>query len=150
MLIQVLVFFLLYRNTLEDCGHNHSAVQDHYDCGCCSGISNNNGKVVGFHCHKDDQNSILRYASGEESAFAECVPNCFEIKYPIEEYCCFWSPNLGCTILVNEKYFSNKDVCNNCKYFCQRTTGDGRSSSYPQKLILLLSLLLIGCNFYQN
>ncbi|KMZ00652.1 uncharacterized protein Dsimw501_GD17217, isoform B [Drosophila simulans] len=133
MLIQVLVFFVLYRNTLADCGHNHSAVQDHYDCGCCSGISNNNGRVVGFHCHKDDQNSILRYASDEEN--------------PIEEYCCFWSPNLGCTILVNEKYFSNKDVCNNCKYFCQRTTGDGRSSRYPRKLILLLSLLLIGCTY---
>ncbi|EDV52436.1 uncharacterized protein Dere_GG13359 [Drosophila erecta] len=151
MLIQLLVFFLLCRITLEEnCYHNHSAGHDHYDCGCCSQISNNNGNAIGYHCHKDDQDSILKYALERESAFSECVPNGFEVKYSIKEFCCFWSPNLGCTILVNEKYFVDKAVCNRCKYYCQRTSGSERSSNYPQKLIMELSLLLIGSNYIQN
>ncbi|EDX00002.1 uncharacterized protein LOC6534870 [Drosophila yakuba] len=149
MLIKLLVLFLLYRKTLGlNCYHNHSADHDHYDCGCCAGISNNNGKVIGYHCHSDDQESILRYTFEKESAFTACVPNGFEIKYPILEYCCFWSPNLGCTILVNEKYINDKVVCNHCKHFCQRTTGSKGSSKYVHKLVMELSLLMIGCTYF--
>ncbi|XP_017071180.1 uncharacterized protein LOC108107893 isoform X2 [Drosophila eugracilis] len=73
--LYLLVFLIQHIYSL---GHGSSG-NDTYDCGDCSGIVNDNGKVTGSYCHESDRKSLLKNRCLYESAFPKCMPKCYEI-----------------------------------------------------------------------
>ncbi|XP_044251703.1 uncharacterized protein [Drosophila takahashii] len=143
----LLVFFLLHMVTLQALKHplfKNGTPDDTFGCGDCSGINYNAGD--GYRCHQDDQESVIRDKCLNESVYPECVPCYFDIKYPIKEYCCFWSPKVGCGILVNEKYFNDKKICNKCESYCHRKKESGAwQEKVEHKFVIAISLIFVAC-----
>ncbi|XP_016977702.2 uncharacterized protein LOC108043486 [Drosophila rhopaloa] len=103
MLVQqlvILILLLLYNQTTAM-----------YSCAECSAIEEN----VGFDCHPDDRKFVSVRNSQNESAYPNCVPNRYEITSPIQHYCCFWSPELGCSILLGKRQLTYKVACTQCE-----------------------------------
>ncbi|KAI8044074.1 uncharacterized protein LOC128266558 [Drosophila gunungcola] len=70
--------------------------------------TNNTDKInIHFSKGKADQNLDLD----------ACVPEKYAIKGPILDWCCFWTPKLGCQQLAGTLYQNHSD-CGICRHSC--------------------------------
>ncbi|XP_017059959.1 uncharacterized protein LOC108100514 [Drosophila ficusphila] len=87
-------------------------------CGNCSHI-NNFHINPGFICHYEDEKAISRNYELDENLYAKCVPNSYVVTRAIDKFCCFWSPELGCSVLIGRRLYDKKlDYCAICKRYC--------------------------------
>ncbi|XP_017059957.1 uncharacterized protein LOC108100513 [Drosophila ficusphila] len=141
--ITFLVLILsVFKNTWQHDDHTIPGMRN--KCGNCSGLKTNNDRVTGFYCHPDDKVAVTRKYFKNESAFPECVPKIYDITHAIKNYCCFWSPNLGCSILVNEKSENLKVGCSQCDHHCYNKKSGAASMNFGQKCLTTLSLIFFA------
>ncbi|XP_017034267.1 uncharacterized protein [Drosophila kikkawai] len=88
--------------------------------------------TTGYSCDAKDNNAI-ESSTEAESGYPQCVPKSYAVVVPVHQYCCFWSPELGCTILVGQKqYVTDQLKCTNCLEPCTRaaTNSGVRHTNY--------------------
>ncbi|XP_017122103.1 uncharacterized protein LOC108142625 [Drosophila elegans] len=127
-------------------------------CISCSMIKNNHGQHTGHQCHHADQLAITDNSKMFQNEFPQCVPNEYEINGGITEYCCFWSPELGCSVLFAAKLGEDHlKACTRCRAYCfgpnnhdgedkiHKNSGHVRSMDMAVVLLLLtLSIFLLN------
>uniref|UniRef100_A0A6P4FTT1 Uncharacterized protein LOC108052961 n=1 Tax=Drosophila rhopaloa TaxID=1041015 RepID=A0A6P4FTT1_DRORH len=88
-------------------------------CIACVMIRNNHGQHTGHQCHRDDEIAVSGNSETFENKYPQCVPDQYEITRKINEYCCFWSPELGCSILFDRESFDGPSkACSRCRAYC--------------------------------
>jgi len=107
-------------------------------CEGCSMTYINHGNRTGYQCHYEDGTAVRTRFGSTEYEYPECVPMQYELTRKsamgntssgkhldsqilgdIKKYCCFWSPDLGCTALVGDT--SPDEIsksCNRCRDLC--------------------------------
>ncbi|XP_037718842.1 uncharacterized protein LOC119552945 isoform X3 [Drosophila subpulchrella] len=118
-------------------------------CANCSDIKNFRTNV-GFTCHFDDDLAIEENFKKLENKHPECVPNEFTVTRDINQYCCFWSPKLGCSALIGRQHYDKMQTfCTTCGRYCSGTkhnfdvdtSGNKKVSPYGYLNALVLSVL---------
>ncbi|XP_037718841.1 uncharacterized protein LOC119552945 isoform X2 [Drosophila subpulchrella] len=94
-------------------------------CEACSMTYINHGNRTGYQCHYVDGTAVRTRFGSTEYEYPECVPKQYELTRDIKEYCCFWSPELGCTSLFGD---TSPDgflkSCNRCRDLCDYQQAD--------------------------
>ncbi|KRK02327.1 uncharacterized protein LOC26534482 [Drosophila yakuba] len=106
-----------------------------------------------FYCHYEDDSSIEERVRESGNMYADCLPDQFIMTRNIQWYCCFRSPELGCSALIGRKFYDKKIYsCKTCKRFCSGTKqtyvndpdGSNEVLAYGS-LVLLAFLVLCTC-----
>ncbi|XP_050741764.1 uncharacterized protein LOC108028486 isoform X2 [Drosophila biarmipes] len=83
------------------------------------------GNRTGYQCHYEDGTAVRTRFGSTEYEYPECVPREYELTRDINEYCCFWSPELGCTVLLGGKSQDQfLKTCNRCLEICDHQQVD--------------------------
>nr|XP_044251807.1 uncharacterized protein LOC108060778 [Drosophila takahashii] len=95
-----------------------SAHKDFPVCGNCKKIKNVQNNT-GFSCHFKDEKAVEHMFEETANKYPACVPKNFLINRQVLYYCCFWSPELGCSALIGRKlYDRSRDYCDICIPVC--------------------------------
>ncbi|XP_016975893.1 uncharacterized protein LOC108042225 [Drosophila rhopaloa] len=75
---------------------------------------------------------------------AECLPDKFTVTGPILDWCCFWTPKMGCQQLGGTLYqnFSDCDICrHSCN--CDEDKVSGMVKISPRRWCAVLGILAL-------
>ncbi|XP_044251704.2 uncharacterized protein [Drosophila takahashii] len=122
-------------------------------CETCLILANNHGNRTGYQCHYEDDSAVAGKFGSTENEYPKCIPNEYELIRDINEYCCFWSPELGCSVLLGIKSnYEYNTACNKCLELCNSPQEDDDdvdannaidiNSKHIAALVLALLLLL--------
>ncbi|XP_023031553.1 uncharacterized protein LOC111518573 isoform X2 [Drosophila willistoni] len=121
-------------------------------CGNCMTVANYKKDEAGFDCSTDDMAITFAPPGRRPSSIklAECLPPKFDIVDAVYDYCCFWSPHLGCTQVYGESYLpKHKDNCSLCAEPCGKVkievikNSNTRTIDLQEQLIILYFLSLL-------
>ncbi|KAH8278899.1 hypothetical protein KR018_010926, partial [Drosophila ironensis] len=95
------------------------AMPDEPQCISCDHIQ---GKCVvtrvGMYCtNPADREALRRVGSSalrKPSVWNYCVPDEYQLFAHIYEYCCLWSPKIGCRQLAGKDFQKNDDLTESC------------------------------------
>ncbi|XP_050741763.1 uncharacterized protein LOC108028486 isoform X1 [Drosophila biarmipes] len=94
-------------------------------CESCTMANFKYGNRTGYQCHYEDGTAVRTRFGSTEYEYPECVPREYELTRDINEYCCFWSPELGCTVLLGGKSQDQfLKTCNRCLEICDHQQVD--------------------------
>ncbi|XP_037718833.1 uncharacterized protein LOC119552944 isoform X1 [Drosophila subpulchrella] len=120
-------------------------------CKNCSHIINVHG-TPGFFCDYQDW-GVVENSSGAKQNHSECVPKKFMVNRHIENYCCFWSPEVGCSMLIGRQIFDkNIESCEACSLSCAglKSNLDSNGSNKISEYGYLIPLSLLGLCIRSN
>ncbi|KQS44277.1 uncharacterized protein LOC26526398 [Drosophila erecta] len=107
-----------------------------------------------FYCHYEDDLSVEEGVGELRNRYADCLPDQFAITRKIQRFCCFRSPEMGCSVVIGRKFYDSKIYsCKTCKQFCSGVKktyiddpADGSNlASAHGSLVLLAVLVLCIC-----
>ncbi|KPU78912.1 uncharacterized protein Dana_GF27912 [Drosophila ananassae] len=115
-------------------------------CGNCKEVRNANRNSTGGFCHFEDGLYVIRIFEGENNSLPSCIPPTYDLSRSIRHFCCFWSPTLGCTMLIGPLYYQRFELqCDQCVPVCTNTIDDvGGSSAEVVKNIPLIILAIFS------
>ncbi|XP_020815859.1 uncharacterized protein LOC110189923 [Drosophila serrata] len=115
-------------------------------CGDCSSSKiPHTFTSTGHRCHEEDVNALQKNFTQPTNKFPQCMPRMYQMKYPIARFCCFWSPQLGCQILIGEKHYEKFGVtCVACHQYCRAAKSGVQRTNYGNLATILLALLLLA------
>ncbi|XP_043646710.1 uncharacterized protein LOC122615710 isoform X3 [Drosophila teissieri] len=139
-------------------------------CGNCTNIENVHINT-GFTCHFEDERQVENKFGERDDEYAHCVPkdyiingsfksHCLDtgpnldlpITGEVKNYCCFWSPNWGCSALIGRHLFDkSSDYCDTCRGSCselkysddEKSGGSNKVAEYGYIMPLLICELWI-------
>ncbi|XP_039488154.1 uncharacterized protein LOC120449632 [Drosophila santomea] len=120
-------------------------------CGNCTNIKNVHINT-GFTCHFEDERQVENKFGERDDEYAHCVPKDYIINGEVKNYCCFWSPNWGCSALIGRHLFDkSSDYCDTCRGSCselkytddEKSGGSNKVAEYGYIMPLLFCELWI-------
>nr|XP_017034265.1 uncharacterized protein LOC108083114 isoform X1 [Drosophila kikkawai] len=148
-LIFLVLITLVHKSTQAD--QDVSPISN--TCGDCS-IKKFPKKFTstGHTCHEKDENALEVNSIQTESGYSypQCVPKMYTVLRPIKQYCCFWSPELGCSVLLGQKQYETDQLkCTYCLEPCTRAASSGvQHTNYRILAFIPLALPLKNLIFH--
>uniref|UniRef100_A0A6P4ECJ9 Uncharacterized protein LOC108042225 isoform X1 n=1 Tax=Drosophila rhopaloa TaxID=1041015 RepID=A0A6P4ECJ9_DRORH len=117
----------------------------------CSDCSNIQSKCTisksGVYCTNKTDKQNIHFSKGKQEKLldlAECLPDKFTVTGPILDWCCFWTPKMGCQQLGGTLYqnFSDCDICrHSCN--CDEDKVSGMVKISPRRWCAVLGILAL-------
>ncbi|XP_017071177.1 uncharacterized protein LOC108107892 [Drosophila eugracilis] len=127
-------------------------------CGNCSRVRNDHAGL-GFACHSADESAVSKVwlIDVNKKSELECLPSAYKLDRHINHFCCFWSPETGCTEVIGRLYYDKRNLyCQVCKEYClgSKNFFDDKDGSYKNSafgcLIAMALVVLWMCHREHN